>query len=39
MAHAYSEENAQKAVTKISQEYHNGIKQLYHFFKSKMEDN
>ncbi len=39
MAHTYSEENAQKAVKKISQEYHNGIKQLYCFFKSKMEGN
>ncbi|MCP4251816.1 MAG: nucleotidyltransferase [Candidatus Scalindua sp.] len=39
MAHTYSEKNAQKAVTKISQEYHNGIKQLYNFFKSKMEGN
>ena len=37
MAHTYSEKNAQKAVAKISQEYHSGIKQLYHFFKSKME--
>ena len=39
MAHTYSEKNAQKAVTKISQEYHNGIKQLYHFFKSKIGNN
>ena len=39
MAHTYSEENAQKAVTKISQVYHSGIKQLYHCFKNKMEGN
>jgi nucleotidyltransferase substrate binding protein (TIGR01987 family) len=36
MAHTYSEENAKKALGKITDSYHAGIEQLHSFFKEKV---
>jgi nucleotidyltransferase substrate binding protein (TIGR01987 family) len=36
MAYTYSEENAQKAMAKISKEYYQGLEQVFLFFKRKI---